>query len=68
MANVQDKIDPSITGDNGDHIEAASGPVLAVQHIDYLIQRHGTAKLNPIPSACDIDPYNWTSWKVCLLF
>ncbi|KIM94313.1 hypothetical protein OIDMADRAFT_45739 [Oidiodendron maius Zn] len=30
---------------------------------EYLLQRHGTAHLDPIPTAKDADPYNWPAWK-----
>lgn len=31
---------------------------------NYLIQRHGTYELDPLPSADPADPYNWPEWKV----
>lgn len=34
-------------------------------HQDYLLQRHGTLDLDPIPSLSAADPYNWPTWKVC---
>ncbi|PGH07785.1 hypothetical protein AJ79_06173 [Helicocarpus griseus UAMH5409] len=39
------------------------GPTLAKEHSDYLLIRHGTLDLAPIPSASDADPYNWPTWK-----
>lgn len=30
---------------------------------EYLINRHGTLDLEPMPSACDADPYNWPRSK-----
>lgn len=30
---------------------------------DYLTNRHGTFDLDPMPSACDADPYNWPPRK-----
>lgn len=30
---------------------------------DYLTRRHGTFNLDPMPSACDEDPYNWPRGK-----
>lgn len=33
-------------------------------HQDYLLQRHGTLELDPIPGMCPDDPYNWPEWKV----
>jgi hypothetical protein len=34
-------------------------------HRDYLLQRHSTLELDPIPSMGPADPYNWPDWKVC---
>ncbi|KAI9372150.1 major facilitator superfamily domain-containing protein [Aspergillus egyptiacus] len=39
----------------------ASG--LSKAHRDYLIERHGTLELDPLPSMDPADPYNWPSWK-----
>lgn len=33
-------------------------------HQDYLMQRHGTLELQPVPSMDPADPYNWPGWKV----
>jgi hypothetical protein len=33
-------------------------------HRDYLMERHGTLELDPIPSMSPADPYNWPEWKV----
>lgn len=40
---------------------AASG--ITQEHRDYLLQRHGTLELDPIPSADPADPFNWPAWK-----
>lgn len=37
---------------------------LSPAHREYLLERHGTLELDPIPSASDADPYNWPTWKV----
>jgi hypothetical protein len=37
---------------------------LASQHREYLLQRHGTLELDPVPAMDDADPYNWPTWKV----
>lgn len=39
---------------------------LSQSHREYLLNRHGTLELDPIPSTSDADPYNWPNWKVCL--
>jgi hypothetical protein len=38
---------------------------LSQEHRDYLMKRHGTLDLDPVPAFGDADPYNWPSWKVC---
>jgi hypothetical protein len=42
--------------------EAAAG--LSPEHQEYLLQRHGTFELDPIPGFGQADPYNWPQWKV----
>lgn len=37
---------------------------LSKEHRAYLLQRHGTLDLDPIPDFGDADPYNWSSTKV----
>lgn len=49
--------------------EAGSNTVLETsalseQHQAYLLQRHGTLDLDPVPSMDPADPYNWPQWKV----
>lgn len=34
------------------------------EHRQYLLQRHGTLTLDPLPSQDPADPYNWPDWKV----
>ncbi|KIX92754.1 uncharacterized protein Z520_11606 [Fonsecaea multimorphosa CBS 102226] len=36
---------------------------LTPEHEAYLLERHGTTDLEPLPSADPNDPYNWPSWK-----
>lgn len=45
-----------------DNEEAAH---LSNEHRQYLLDRHGTFDLNPMPDNSDADPYNWPTWKVC---
>ncbi|KAJ5230768.1 hypothetical protein N7489_011476 [Penicillium chrysogenum] len=37
--------------------------LLSESHKSYLLERHGTLDLDPIPSMDPADPYNWPSWK-----
>ncbi|CAP99479.1 putative transporter [Penicillium chrysogenum] len=32
-------------------------------HRDYLMERHGTLELDPVPGMSPADPYNWPEWK-----
>ncbi|KAL2816663.1 major facilitator superfamily domain-containing protein [Aspergillus granulosus] len=43
------------------HVEAAE-PEKALE-VPYLLSRHGTLDLDPLPSMSDVDPYNWPAWK-----
>ncbi|TVY85993.1 hypothetical protein LAWI1_G008258, partial [Lachnellula willkommii] len=44
------------------HLENGIGD-LSVQHREYLLARHGTLDLNPLPSMDPADPLNWPAWK-----
>jgi hypothetical protein len=37
---------------------------LSPEYREFLLQRHGTLELDPIPAFDDADPYNWPAWKV----
>ncbi|RAQ67355.1 MFS multidrug transporter [Aspergillus flavus] len=39
---------------------------LTEDHRQYLLQRHGTVDLDPMPDMTDADPYNWPTWKKSL--
>jgi hypothetical protein len=57
--NGQEVLDEKPVHEHGDtEIE------LSPQHREYLMQRHGTVDLDPIPAMDDADPYNWPVWKV----
>ncbi|KAJ5233098.1 hypothetical protein N7468_006054 [Penicillium chermesinum] len=47
--------DLSAISDNGSNLSEA--------HKAYLIERHGTYDLDPVPSTDPADPYNWPLWK-----
>ncbi|KAJ5563807.1 hypothetical protein N7513_000049 [Penicillium frequentans] len=36
---------------------------LSEEHRQYLLARHGTLDLDPIPDMNDADPYNWPRWR-----
>ncbi|KAI9656193.1 MAG: hypothetical protein M1821_004855 [Bathelium mastoideum] len=45
------------------YIPTGAAADLPQEHRDYLIKRHGTYELDPIPSDDPADPYNWPAWK-----
>ncbi|KAF2755489.1 MFS multidrug transporter [Pseudovirgaria hyperparasitica] len=45
------------------YIDDSSLAHLPQEHRDYLLQRHGTLALDPMPSMDPADPYNWPGWK-----
>ena len=46
------------------YIDKSYTPQLTREHHDYLMQRHGTIDLEPLPGHGNADPYNWPAWKV----
>lgn len=64
-----------LKGKDFDHVEpleleqwatniSANAAQLSEGHRNYLIKRHGTLDLDPMPDFGDADPYNWPTWKV----
>lgn len=68
----QDNMKVPTRSDSGDQEALAhhstyledGGAHLTPEHREYLLKRHGTLSLDPLPSADPADPYNWPSWKV----
>lgn len=54
-----------IKEERGAYVHPETVDALSTEHREYLLQRHGTLVLDPIPAMGDADPYNWTSRKVC---
>lgn len=50
------------------YIEREEVAMLSAEHRSYLLRRHGTLELDPVPGHGDADPYNWPTWKVVYLF
>lgn len=49
-------------------LESEEIAALPQAHKDYLLSRHGTLDLDPIPDMIDADPYNWPQWKVHIFY
>lgn len=45
------------------HLELGSAASLSPEHREYLLARHGTLDLSPLPSMDPADPLNWPYWK-----
>lgn len=45
-------------------LEESLAEELSPEHREYLLARHGTLDLNPMPSMDPADPLNWPAWKV----
>ncbi|KFY78553.1 hypothetical protein V499_02297 [Pseudogymnoascus sp. VKM F-103] len=55
--------DIELTGESGAYVHPKTTDALSPEHREYLMQRHGTLELDPVPGMGDADPYNWTSSK-----
>ncbi|KFZ11402.1 hypothetical protein V501_04782 [Pseudogymnoascus sp. VKM F-4519 (FW-2642)] len=56
--------DIELTGERAVYVHPETIDALFAEHREYLLQRHGTLELDPIPAMGDADPYNWTSRKL----
>jgi hypothetical protein len=47
------------------HVEqlTSNNEQLPAEHREYLLARHGTLDLTPLPSIHPQDPFNWPTWK-----
>lgn len=45
---------------------AGNAATLSPEHREYILQRHGTLDLDPVPSMDPADPLNWPAWKVTI--
>lgn len=74
MTATEDKVATIVSKDEmGQHLETGrassgdgSGPdsALTLEHRNYLVEKHGTAELDPLPCLDDADPLNWPKHRV----
>lgn len=50
-------------GPRSTYIASPAAAALSQDHRDYLLKRHGTLDLDPLPTSDPADPYNWPQWK-----
>ena len=48
---------------HGTYLDKDEATHLSEEHRQYLLERHGTLELDPIPTMGTADPYNWPQWK-----
>jgi hypothetical protein len=48
---------------HGTYLDDEEASHLSQEHRQYLLQRHGTIDLDPLPTMGAADPYNWPQWK-----
>lgn len=60
------EVDMVAKKDHAGHLEYGNPNDLSPEHMEYLMRRHGTTDLDPLPTMDPADPLNWPSWKVCL--
>lgn len=49
---------------HGTYLDKEEESHLSEEHRQYLLERHGTLDLDPLPTMGIADPYNWPTWKV----
>jgi hypothetical protein len=64
LAGTTSTPETDINTNPGCDIEDVASAELSPKLCQYLIKRHGTLYLDPMPSADPADPLNWPSWKV----
>lgn len=64
MASATSPPEKVNTFDQSHHVEKLTQESLTPAHREYLIGRHGTVDLEPLPSMDPIDPLNWPTWRV----
>ena len=61
---AEDPRDLANTETQATYFNGETTTALSQDHQQYLLKRHGTLDLDPLPGPGGADPYNWPSWKV----
>jgi MFS family permease len=64
--DLQHKEDLEHAATHGTYLGEEEASHLSEEHRQYLIRRHGTLDIDPLPTMSDADPYNWPTWKKVL--
>lgn len=63
--HVEEGVDSTVeSGPKNDFYVEDRVAHLSEEHRQYLLARHCTLDLDPIPDMNDADPYNWSTWRV----
>jgi MFS family permease len=63
---LEHKEDLEHAATHGTYLDKEEASHLSEEHRQYLIQRHGTLDIDPLPTMSDADPYNWPMYKKIL--
>lgn len=63
-APVHNEQDLEHAATHGTYLDYEEQSHISSEHREYLLNRHGTVELDPLPTMCTADPYNWPTWKV----
>ncbi|KAL1846569.1 hypothetical protein Plec18170_009148 [Paecilomyces lecythidis] len=63
LGEIPDKSDCDHVEEKDIAVSVNQTRLLSESHKSYLLERHGTLDLDPIPSMDSADPYNWPLWK-----
>jgi MFS family permease len=62
----QHKEDLEHAATHGTYLDQEEASHLSEDHRQYLLRRHGTLDIDPLPTMSDADPYNWPTYKKVL--
>lgn len=62
--NDNESIEKDALAYHAPRVETDKEAGLSQQDREYLLRRHGTPDLDPVPGLGDTDLYNWPTWKV----
>src|SRR5690348_11406066 len=66
--SIEHSEDTELSGERDGHIHPDRIDALSLEHRGYLLKRHGTLELDPVPGMGDADPYNWPAWKASNIY
>lgn len=65
---AQQKEDLEHANTHGTYLDINEASHITEEHREYLVRKHGTFELDPLPTTSDNDPYNWSTWEVSSVY